>query len=171
MYRKKDFMIALNILDIKNMMAQLLLRETFDNFYLEEASVTTFANLKINGRRNQEWYDTEERDGEKSYLVFWKEVRNILFQYIKGKKTPAFFSISLKLCNEEAGKYIQDEKVLHLLNEGKIEFLLHFRFEKEKLFVVTGSSQKEFIIDKMPENSWDMSVKNYMKQLNISYEE
>lgn len=163
-------MIALNILDIKNTMAELLIQSSFDRFYLEEVQVTTFASLKINGKRNPEWYDSEEQEKELSRLLRWEEVKSYVFQYIKGKKTPTSFSISLKLCKEDADRLIDDSKVLQMVRDEKIDFLIHFRFEREKLSVVTGSSQKEFIIDKMPDYTWDMSVRRLMKMLNITYE-
>lgn len=164
-------MIALNILDIKNTMAHLLLQNSFDNFYMEEVSVTTFASMKIQGRRNKEWYDSSESEETFSRLLFWKEAKPFVFQYIKGKKTPTSFFISLKLRKEDAKNIIEDKKLLQLINENKIEVFIQFRFERGKLSVVTGSSQKEFIIDRMPEITWDIAVKNYIKQLKISYEE
>lgn len=163
-------MIALNILDIKDTMAHLLLQDSFDNYYLEEVQVTTFATMKIQGRRNQEWYDSKESEEAASRLVLWQEVKPFVFQYIKGKKTPTSFLISLKLRKEDAHNIIDDMGVLQLINENKIDFLLHFRFDRGKLSVVTGSSQNEFIIDRMPEITWDTAVKKYIRQLKISYE-
>lgn len=40
-------MILLNIFDIKDMMAHLLLAESFDSYLLEEAAVTTFAKMEM----------------------------------------------------------------------------------------------------------------------------
>lgn len=40
-------MISLHILDVRGFMAQLLLRDTFDRFYLTEASVTTFGTFLL----------------------------------------------------------------------------------------------------------------------------
>ena len=53
-------MILLKIFDLNEMMAHLLLRESFDTFLLEEANITTFAKMEIKGRRNREWFDWEE---------------------------------------------------------------------------------------------------------------
>ena len=38
-------MILLNIFDVKDMMTHLLLAESFDEYFLEEAVVTTFAKM------------------------------------------------------------------------------------------------------------------------------
>lgn len=43
-------MLSLKINDIKITMAHLLLRETFDEFLLEESKVVTFAMFEINGK-------------------------------------------------------------------------------------------------------------------------
>lgn len=52
-------MISLRILDIKGFMAQLLLRDTFDRFYLTEASITTFGMFLIDGRLQKDYYTSE----------------------------------------------------------------------------------------------------------------
>ena len=54
-------MLSLKINDIKITMAHLLLRETFDEFLLEESKVVTFAMFEINGKRNLNWYDDDEK--------------------------------------------------------------------------------------------------------------
>ena len=55
-------MLSLKINDIKITMAHLLLRETFDEFLLEESKVVTFAMFEINGKRNLNWYDDDEKE-------------------------------------------------------------------------------------------------------------
>ncbi len=164
-------MIALSILDIKDTMAQLLLQEEFDNFFLEEVHAVTYASIKINGRRNMDWYDSEQREEGFPRLLFWREIKPSVFQLIKGKKPPSFFSVMLKLCPDGAERYLEDSGVLQMVKTHQIDLFLHFRFEKGKLSLVTGISQKEFIIDKMAEHTWDLAVKQLLKRLKISYEE
>lgn len=79
-------MLSLKINDIKITMAHLLLRETFDEFLLEESKVVTFAMFEINGKRNLNWYDDDEKENQLSELLYWGEARDFLFDYIKGKR-------------------------------------------------------------------------------------
>ena len=84
-------MILLNIFDIKDMMAHLLLAESFDSYLLEEAAVTTFAKMEMKGRRNMEWYDLEEQRESLPDHLYWKEAKPVIYAYIKGKRTPHSF--------------------------------------------------------------------------------
>lgn len=52
-------MIALSIIDVKDFMNKLLIGEVFDRFFLVEASVTTFNTFTIDGRLQQDFFDTD----------------------------------------------------------------------------------------------------------------
>lgn len=161
-------MILLKIFDIKDTMAHLLLKESFDGCFLEEAQVTTVAKMNLSGRRNPKWYD---EDSEKyPDLLYWREARPFVFDYIKGKRTPSFFVISLKIPYEEAEKIIDDRALLEDVKSQKTELLLHFRYEKDSLSVVTGTSQKEFTMDKHADIAWDVAVPELFKRMRITYE-
>lgn len=164
-------MILLNIFDVKDMMAHLLLADNFDDYLLEEAAVTTFARMEIAGRRNKEWYDLEEEMEPLPEHLYWKEVKPVIYAYIKGKKTPHSFSISLKLADKEACRILGGGQAEQMILEQGIKFLLHFRFEKGKLSVVTGTFYQNFTMDKSGEFAWDSGLKKLLGQLKISYEE
>lgn len=164
-------MILLNIFDIKDMMAHLLLAESFDGYLLEEASVTTFAKIEIQGRRNKEWYELERGEKDLPDHLYWKEVKPVIYAYIKGKKTPHSFAISLKLTDEEAARLLGSQSAQQMILAQGMKLLLHFRFEKGKLSVVSGTSYQNFSMDKTGEFAWDSGVKNLLRQLKISYEE
>lgn len=163
-------MILLNIFDIKDMMAHLLLAESFDSYLLEEAAVTTFAKMEMKGRRNMEWYDLEEQRESLPDHLYWKEAKPVIYAYIKGKRTPHSFSISLKLADQDACTLLGSQAGQVILEQG-MQFLLHFRFEKGKLSVITGTSYQNFTMDKRGEFAWDSGVKKLLGQLKVSYEE
>ena len=75
-------MIVFKILDTKDMMSHLLLKETFDNWFLVEAQVTTFARLGIAGRRNRNWYDQEN---DQTDLIGWEKCDRSCFNIFVGK--------------------------------------------------------------------------------------
>ena len=55
-------MILLKISEIQKAMAHLLIRDAFDECYLEQAEVLTFAKLTMQGGRNPNWYDEVPAD-------------------------------------------------------------------------------------------------------------
>lgn len=164
-------MILLNIFDVKDLMAHLLLGEAFDNYLLEEAAVTTFAKMEIQGRRNQEWYDLEKEEKALPDHLYWKEVKPVVYAYIKGKKTPHSFSISLKLGDKEAESLLGEQLAGQLVKEQGMTLLVHFRFENGRLSVITGTSYRNFTMDKRGEFAWDNGLKKLLGRLKISYDE
>ena len=57
-------MISLHILNVKDFMSQLLLHDTFDRFYLTEASITTFGTFLIDGHLQKGYFSSEELENE-----------------------------------------------------------------------------------------------------------
>lgn len=161
-------MILLQIFDIKDTMTWLLMKDGFDRLLLEEAQVTTFARLTFEGRRNMAWYDREEREGGSGLpeYIYWKEAKPLLFSYIKGKKTPSYFQISLRLPREEAVRRMGEQAAMQ-----DVDFLMHFRFEQGKLSLVTGCSYHTFTMDKQAEFAWDAEVQRMLRELHIGFEE
>lgn len=160
-------MILLKIFDIRETMAWLLMKDGFDRLLLEEAQVTTFARLSFQGRRNMEWYDPEERERylDMPEYIYWKEAKSFLFSYIKGKKTPSHFQISLRLSREEAERRLGQQ-----IAGQDVDFLLHFRFEQGKLSAVTGCSYHNFTMDKQAEFAWDGAAQEMLRELQIGFE-
>ena len=164
-------MIVLKIFDVKDMMSHLLIEESFDGYFLEEVSVTTYANLELQGKRNKAWYDMEKGEKSPPDLLYWKEAKPLIYSYIKGKRTPHSFMISLKLAEEEIIRLLGNQLFALFVEEQGMECLLHFRFEKGNLFVVTGTSYRNFTMDKRGEFAWDNGVKELLRQMKISFEE
>ena len=71
-------MLALKIIDVKDFMNKLLIGEVFDRFFLVEASVTTFNVFTIDGRLQQDFFDTDTADSLKSKSIdysLWRDVK------------------------------------------------------------------------------------------------
>ncbi len=164
-------MTSLKITDIKSTMAKLLLKEDFDELYLEKAEVKTFAMLSVNGKRNMNWYDDDEKEAGLSALLKWKEMKHIFFEYIKGKKTPELFRIVLKADENMAKHMLAESGVYGQYVSSGADLFLRVLYEKEILTIVTGISQKEFSLDKSLEFAWDDAVKRWLKEKNLSFEQ
>ena len=63
-------MIALSIIDVKDFMNKLLIGEVFDRFFLVEASVTTFNTFTIDGRLQQDFFDTDTASPSKANELY-----------------------------------------------------------------------------------------------------
>ena len=81
-------MLALKINDVKGFMNRLLIGETFDQFPMAEASVTTFNTFSIDGIINKEFFDTDTQDiltQNKTIYSAWREIKPFCFSIIRGK--------------------------------------------------------------------------------------
>lgn len=164
-------MILLKITDIKSAMAHLLVRGSFDTFYLDSADVTTFVNLSMRGRRNRMWYDSDvqEENGSLSELVRWEEIKSMIFSFIKGDRTPTTMKIALKADDEWAENMLKTSGLAGKYLEQKPDLFVHFRYEQNRLCVVTGISYRQFTMDKQIEFAWDEAVRQYFRQLGIAF--
>lgn len=163
-------MILLEISDIKLAMAHLLVRGSFDLFYLDSAELTTFVTMSLRGHRNYSWYDSDEQQENPSLSewVRWSEVKPTVFSYIKGTKTPDTMKIILKADSDWARSKLAQKGLESRYQQQHPELLIHFRYEKETLSVITGVSYTEFTMDKQIEFAWDEIVSHYFRHLGIA---
>lgn len=89
-------MIVIEIIDIKNFMAHLLLKDTFDHFLLFEARAVTASEFLMKGGRRREWYDSDqwsqmcsERGEHDCMHMTWNEMKEIMFHFIQRKEIAA----------------------------------------------------------------------------------
>lgn len=143
-------MIVLEIENIKEFMAQLFTGEMFDRFHVRSCEVTTFVTFRIDGRRHDAWYDTDEKVEDKTGLVIWQQMKSYVFAWIKGKKVPE--KLRLDLC--------------HYMTNGDVGSL-RIQYESEKLQIFTGYMQKEFSLEKGAQQDWDENCLNFIKKNGI----
>lgn len=173
-------MNLIKVTDIRITMSMLLLKDVFDAFLLEEAEVLTYAKLVINGRRNKNWYagetasNMEDKDitdnitGNYTDLIRWKEAKNIFLGYIKGKKTPDLFKVSLKADCTMAEILLKDSGFYAKYLQEKPELHLQLRYENNELYVVTGIYNSNFSLDKAVENAWDKAVADWLQKNGVA---
>lgn len=140
-------MIVLKVDNIKEFMAKMLTGEMFDKFHVVNCEVTTFVTFQIDGRRHDEWFDTDERPEDTSSQVLWKQLRPVIFSLIRGKKTPEVFKVDF----------------CHYLGNGDVGSL-RMQYEKGELFLFTGYMQKEFSLNKEAQQSWDDNCRNFLRE-------
>lgn len=164
-------MISLKIEDVKSFMAMLLTNALFDDFILKEVEIQTFTNFKISGQFCEDFFSQEELEGRiEKKAVLWSEIRGIVFSIIRGNKTPLSMKIVFQLPKEQVYNLVNSlGGRLKLEDVGGL--FLNIRFEKNELFIITGTAIKTFTLDKTLEQEWDAWVKSFLKTQNISYNE
>ncbi|MDD3220744.1 MAG: DUF5721 family protein [Lachnospiraceae bacterium] len=163
-------MIALDILDVKSFMKQLLVEKTFDSFLLSEATVTTFNQFYIDGALHPDFFDTDTKEQLKNRKYsYWKELREFVFSIIKGKRTPLHFKMVFQLPHTQIVSFLQFSNLEY--EETEIQGLFfNLLFDGHKLTCTTGTSQKHFTMDRTIDNAWDLYVMSYFKNNGISTE-
>lgn len=164
-------MLALQITSMKNFMQQLLISGVFDIFLLEEAVISTANTYTIDGHINQDFYTSgdSEGTGTPAYeLTPWCEMKGLLFDLIKGKRTPLYFKIVLHLKPDQTQALLarnscpQAEQVKALV--------LTIKYDGEKAVLTSGCAYQTFVMTKEPEMTWDKNLTKYLSQNGISYD-
>lgn len=163
-------MIALNVQDVKDFMARLLISEEFDSFWLCEASITTFSTFQIDGTLRPEFFDTEEvealtKSGRTHCL--WQEVKPYCFSIIKGKKTPLSFKIVFQLSRQASEQLLLKNASSWSINDI-YGLYLNLQYDGTSLICTTGTSMKLFSMDKSLDLLWDEAVITFFKKHQIA---
>lgn len=164
-------MIAVKVLEVKTFMAALLLHDVFDNFLVSDIEILTANLFKINGRLNKNFFDDTQKEeiGDREY-TYWKDIKNLVYQMIKGSKTPQAMKFVFLLSKENMDKILL--KAGSEFKPDEVEGLfLNIRYEKEELGITTGTSIKTFTMNKSLDQEWDASVKKFLKYHGILTEE
>lgn len=158
-------MISVPITDVKNFMAHLLSRETFDLFYLVEASFKKEISYHIDGHLNDAFFDTDDQRPDREYCL-WKEVRPFAFSIIKGKRLPLGCKIVLALPKATVAFLIKESRC-SFRKEDIEGIYLNILYEPENLMITTGISYRTFSLDKSLEQDVDDHMKNFLRKRGI----
>ncbi len=164
-------MISVKIEHTKDFMNKLLLSQAFDAFLVREASIATFFTIHFDGKRNKDFYSSEEREelGEDMEYTRWAELKPFCLQVIKGKKTPLSFKFVFKLSKKNTGKFIQ-QTGLHVTEADVSGLFLHIHFEQGTITCTSGTALNIFTMDKTLDKEWDTMVERFLKQNQMDYE-
>lgn len=166
-------MRAYQIKELKNFMAKLLATDTFDDFLLAEATITTYNTFVIDGHIVKEFFtgDINDEDAlpEQSFSQ-WKDMKSLCFDLIKGKRTPVNFKIIL---------HLKEALVAELLSQGHTSvtpsdikaFVLNLKYDGSILTCITGTAFHSFLPDKTPDKLWDEYISHFLTEKGISFEE
>lgn len=162
-------MVSYKITDIKTFTTALFIKEVFDRFLVCEAVIQTSNRFHIDGKLQLEYFnDVEKEELDNLEYSLWKQLRPTCFHLIKGTKLPLSFKIVLKLHPTNV------EKLLHqtgLIGRFDIDsLLLNIIYRDGEIHCVTGTSLKEFTLDKSLEKEWDNMVGKFLKHNQLDFE-
>lgn len=160
-------MIGLELTEVKECMAKLLLSEVFDPFYFVEGEIITFSTFTIDGFLKKEFYNKEEIP-ERDYAL-WKDVREYCFSIIKGKRTPLNFKFVLGLSDSNIEKLLLQQG-LDFKPQDVRGLYINLKYDGSKLQCITGTSMKLFTMDKSLEQAWDKMVQKFFTKQEIKFE-
>ena len=162
-------MVCYQITEIKNFMKLLLATEVFDDFLLSEAVVQTMASFSIDGHRNLDYYtqaEQEESGFSEGGCIRYGEVRKLLFEVIRGKKTPVAFQMVFLLPPERFPALLeQADTGIREADIGSLSFTL--RFKEGGLTLMTGVALRIFTMDRTLEEEWDRFVTDFLAKHKI----
>ena len=164
-------MMALSIIDVKDFMNKLLIGEVFDRFFLVEASVTTFNTFTIDGRLQQDFFDTDTVAMHKSNSIeysLWRDVKPYCFSVIRGRRTPLNFRIVLQLSHKQTQQILNPS-----FPDGSVpdcRFCLNLQYRNDSLLCTTGVSYTSFCLDKRPEHLWDEIIRKFLSGQHIAFQ-
>ena len=168
----KLFMIAIQIVDVKDFMTKMLYSELFDHFLLQEASITTFVNYTISGNLHHDFFSSDYPEYETlKDLKFspFSILRPRILPLIKGTYTPLRFQFIFQLSPENQTRTIE-KSGCNIKPEEISGMYLNIKYQNEKLLCTTGISYGIFSLDKSLEQEWDRLIQVFLKNNQVPFE-
>ena len=146
-------MIAVQIADIGSFMTKFLRSEIFDPFEFMEGTLQTRITYDFDGHILSDSFSMQ---------------RPVLFDLIKGKKTPVFFKFTLFLSPLD---FYERTQLPPDPSDAISGFLLNLRFMHGELTASTGVSYRTFSTDKSLEFEWDSYIRQFFKEHSLYFSE
>ena len=156
------------IINIKDFMSHLLLKDTFDSFLCKKISFDLLSSYHFEGKINKDYAtEAELNDSGDNKYVFWNKLRPVCSDIIIHNRTPISIKAVFLLSNESLTKFLANSGLSYQLSDVSGLFI-NIRFEKGKLTLITGSSLNSFSLDKSLDISWDDAFMLFLKKYNIN---
>ena len=164
-------MISLHIKDTKQFMSHLLIKDTWDNFLLSEATLLMANSFTISGEINRNFFTNEEYEAlfDKTY-VFWSQIKPFCYSIIKGNKVPTHMKLIFVL-PKNMEKDILANVDTTIVSEDIEHLFINIRYSENGITIITGTSLHTFTLDKSLEHGFDNYIKNFLSQIQLPFEE
>lgn len=143
----------------KQFMALLLKGTAFDRLLVRNITLKTAVLFEIDCTLDKNWFDSDEAESLEKYSS-WSDMRHIVFELIKGSRLPGYMKIVLSPTPEATEK----------IHKNAAALFINISFENNMLTVTTGSSQKNFSLDKAVDTTWDEYALKFFRHNGIIIE-
>lgn len=163
-------MLSIQIPDVKDFMNHLLIQDTFHPFYLWEASLKTSIYYHIDGRLNEDFFNSDELENlPQADYISWINVKPQLFALIKGKRTPLSMKLILMLSKANVDNILVKYN-LPLSQENINGLFFNIHYDGKTIRATTGVSYKTFTMDKRLEQIFEENMLSWLTRHKITYE-
>ena len=141
--------------DVKPLMNVLFNETAFDAFEVRGVTINHLFKTEIDGVKQN-----VPENGAKCFAS-WAELKKYVMFIIKGKDKPKYMKIIFSAPRE----------LLANLSANAAAAFLNMEYENDGIRFLAAFSQKEFSLDRGPEQVWDEYARNFFKVNNISVDE
>lgn len=146
-------MISVTIENTGVLMNAMLKEDTFDRFLCINALFRTTYQTEINARND-------------ASPVYFRDLRPIAFDLLKGSRLPEYFRIVLTTDREATDRAVEKAG----FEDCPVNSLvMNFTFQNETLTLSTGVSYGGFSLDKKLEAYWDQSVLRFLEKKEVRF--
>lgn len=161
---KENYMVLIEIEQVKKFMAGFLGGNLFDDFLMNEGKLSMDIAYEFSGRILKEFFDTDEWEQYGTYpYVPWERQKAKIFSLVKGKKTPLHFQFVMMLKPEQVEEFLIKYH-LPMRTDEIAGLFLNVLYDRQSLKCTTGVSRKTFVMDKTLEEAWDIEIKERLKE-------
>lgn len=163
-------MTAFQITEMKHFMSRFLAGDCFDSFLLEEAFVEAAVTYQIDGHTNAAFFAQDKEEDCPGSFIPWKTVRPVVFDMIRGRRTPSRFKFVLHLMPEYVPGVMKGADP-SLLPEQVSALVLTISYDGSAIRLVTGTAFSSFVMDKTLDAQWDKTMRHFLAKKEIAYTE
>lgn len=157
--------------DNRTFTAALFTGTLFDHMKTESVQIVTAYTLRLDGRCVPSFFTAEEladMPGGLPEFAVWKQLRELCFTVIKGKKAPVSFQITFHADERTLLRLSQSEECT--VDTGLIQALvLNIRYESGACRLTTGTALCTFVPDKSLDKLWDEEIQRFLTESRIDF--
>lgn len=140
----------------------LLIKDIFDKFLINEGNITTSNTFHFDGRINSSFFDKEELDSMTEDFIYWKNIKHICFEIIRGKKVPTHMKLVFSFPKNSYPRIINECGISNLTPQDIGGLYLHINYDNNHITAITGTSLNLFSMDKTLDRYWDDLMKKFL---------
>ena len=147
--------VTIDISAVKDFMGRLLRESVFDEFEVRGLEIGLNTRISING--TLEANETGENETQNPGYTTWEALRPLVYTIIKTGVKPKLVKIVFSYKAQEAAT----------IHTNAAALFLNMVYENDNVSFTTATAQKEFVLDKSLDISWDEWVRGFFMRKNI----